>query len=157
MANGDLRRTPSRTRHSATSHPRRAELQDVAARRRHRQGLGRSDDLTAGALAARRNARRRSAPPRALQSGGEAFRGVLEMNAPTEESRIVGVVPWLPWPLSAWPWWTAPVRAERLAALRIALAGFLLLDILFTYLPDLFTYFAAGSLGDPSLFAWHTD
>ena len=79
------------------------------------------------------------------------------MNAPSQESRIVGVIPWLPWPISAWKWWTTPVRAERLAALRIALAGVLLLDILCTYAPDLFTYFAPDSLGDPSLFAWRTD
>ena len=78
------------------------------------------------------------------------------MNAPNGETRIVGVVPWLPWPLSAWRWWTAPVGAERLAALRIALACSLLIDILATYLPELFTFFAPGSVGDPSYFAWRT-
>ena len=40
-----------------------------------------------------------------------------------EPVRFVGVDPWLPWPLSAWRWWTEPVAAERLAALRIGLAS----------------------------------
>jgi hypothetical protein len=66
------------------------------------------------------------------------------------------VVPWLPWPLSQWPSWTEPVRAERLAALRIAVAGFLLIDILTTYLPNLETFFGPNALGDPTLFAWRT-
>src|SRR5438270_10704378 len=66
-------------------------------------------------------------------------------------SRVVGVVPWLPWPLSAWRWWTAPVRAERLAALRIGLAFCLLLDIVLTYLPEVFTYFGPGALGDVAI------
>ena len=30
-----------------------------------------------------------------------------------------GLFPWLPWPLRAMPAWTVPVRAERLAVLRI--------------------------------------
>jgi hypothetical protein len=68
--------------------------------------------------------------------------------------RIAGLVPWLPWPLSAWRWWTEPVGAERLAALRIGLAGFLLLDILLTYLPGVFTFFGHDALGDPAVFGW---
>ena len=35
------------------------------------------------------------------------------------ERTVVGLKPWLPWPLSRSPWWTEPVRAERLAVLRI--------------------------------------
>lgn len=68
--------------------------------------------------------------------------------------RVVGVVPWLPWPLSAWRWWTAPVRAERLAALRIGLAGCLLLDIFLTYVPQVYTFFSNDQLGDPAVFGW---
>jgi uncharacterized membrane protein YphA (DoxX/SURF4 family) len=72
-------------------------------------------------------------------------------------ARVVGVVPWLPWPLSAWPWWTEPVRAERLAALRIGLAFCLLLDILLTYHPGVFTYFSPDALGDPTVYGWLKD
>ncbi|MFN4257871.1 MAG: HTTM domain-containing protein [Gemmataceae bacterium] len=67
---------------------------------------------------------------------------------------LVGLQPWLPWPLHRWVWWTEPVRAERLAALRIALAGVLLLDILLTYLPHATVFYGAGSLGSPEIFAY---
>jgi uncharacterized membrane protein YphA (DoxX/SURF4 family) len=79
------------------------------------------------------------------------------MNAPLPASRVAGVVPWLPWPLSAWRWWTVPVRAERLAALRIGLAFCLLLDILLTYLQGMTTFFGRGALGDPSVHSWLAD
>src|SRR5260370_5120632 len=75
--------------------------------------------------------------------------------------RRVGVDPWLPWPLSHWSWWTEPVRAERLAALRIGFALVLLLDVLVQYLPHYADFFGAGSLGSPEVFAgrsqgyWH--
>jgi hypothetical protein len=68
--------------------------------------------------------------------------------------RIVGLCPWLPWPLSRWPWWTEPVRAERLAALRIGLAAVLLIDLLTTYLPHLDLFFGRDSLGSPEVFGW---
>jgi hypothetical protein len=67
---------------------------------------------------------------------------------------VVGVRPWLPWPLSGSAWWTEPVRAERLAALRIGLATVVLLDICTTYLPHLQDFFGAGSLGSPEVFSW---
>src|SRR5262249_9511168 len=70
------------------------------------------------------------------------------MNVPT----VVGVQPWLPWPLHRWTWFTAPVRAERLAALRIGLAAVLLLDILTTYLPNVQMLYGRDSLGAPGLF-----
>ena len=53
------------------------------------------------------------------------------MSHPTPAGRD----PWLPWPLSQYPWWSEPVPAERLAALRIGLAAVLLLDVLVFYLP----------------------
>jgi hypothetical protein len=67
---------------------------------------------------------------------------------------VVGLKPWLPWPLSQWPWWTEPVRAERLAVLRIGLAGLLLVDLLLTFLPRLTDFYGADSLGTPELFAY---
>src|SRR5262245_10239971 len=75
---------------------------------------------------------------------------------PTAGSRgtVIGILPWLPWPLSRWRWWTEPVRAERLAALRIGLALVLLLDILLTYLPHGRDFFGRDSLGSPELFGW---
>jgi hypothetical protein len=69
--------------------------------------------------------------------------------------RIVGLEPALPWPLSAWPWWTEPVRAERLAALRICLGLVLLADVLFTYLPGLDAFFSAGGIADPGAYGWY--
>ncbi len=65
---------------------------------------------------------------------------------------VVGLNPWLPWPLSGWRWWTEPVRAERLAVLRIGLAAVLLIDILTTYLPHLHDFFGPNSLGTPDMF-----
>src|SRR5215475_2492192 len=74
--------------------------------------------------------------------------GAGTMSAPG----VVGLRPWFPWPLSRWRWWTAPVRAERLAALRIGLAALLLVDVLTTYLPHANDYFGKGSLGEPPLY-----
>ena len=77
------------------------------------------------------------------------------------ERMVVGLTPWLPWPLSRWPSWTEPVRAERLAALRIGLTLVLLVDVLVQYLPHYADYFGAGSLGSREVFAgrstehWH--
>jgi hypothetical protein len=65
---------------------------------------------------------------------------------------VVGLRPWLPWPLARWRWWTEPVPAERLAALRTGVGGVLLLDLLFTYWPCFGDLFGTGSLGDPDAF-----
>jgi uncharacterized membrane protein YphA (DoxX/SURF4 family) len=71
------------------------------------------------------------------------------------ERRLVkGLEPWLPWPLCRWKWWTEPVRAERLAALRIGLAAVLFVDILCTYLPQMHVFFGGDSLAAPDVFAW---
>jgi hypothetical protein len=69
------------------------------------------------------------------------------------KSEFAGVNPWLPWPFNRSPWWTQPVRAERLAALRIGLAAVLLLDLLVTYLPRAADFFGPDSLGSPGTFA----
>lgn len=69
------------------------------------------------------------------------------------DRKVVGVVPSLPWPLSASPWWTEPVRAERLAALRIGVALVLLADVMWTYIPMARAFFGRGSLGSPEVFA----
>src|SRR5262245_38455872 len=73
---------------------------------------------------------------------------------------VVGTRPCLPRFLGEWL--TAPVRAERLAALRIGFAAVLLVDILVTYLPFLKDYYGPGSLSWPDVFAsrfespyWH--
>jgi hypothetical protein len=72
--------------------------------------------------------------------------------APAGKVTVWGLQPWLPWPLGRWRWWTEPVRAERLAALRIGLAAVLLVDLLATYLPQAGDFFG-GDLGRPGLFA----
>jgi hypothetical protein len=65
---------------------------------------------------------------------------------------VVGLTPWLPWPLARWAWWTEPVRAERLAALRIGLGLVLLVDILGFYLPHAADFYGPNSLGGGSVF-----
>jgi hypothetical protein len=69
------------------------------------------------------------------------------------EGTVVGLRPWLPWPLGRSRWWTAPVRAERLAALRIGLAAVLLFDVLTTYRPHAADFFGRDSLGAPEVVA----
>jgi hypothetical protein len=66
--------------------------------------------------------------------------------------RVVGIRPWLPWPLSQVPWWTEPIRAERLAAFRIGVAAVLFCDVLWTYIPQAAIYFGPGTLGSPELY-----
>jgi hypothetical protein len=70
--------------------------------------------------------------------------------------RCAGLEPWLPWPLSAWRWWTAPVAAERLAALRIGLAVMLVIDILCTYLPNLDAFFLDSGPSGSRVFGWYS-
>jgi hypothetical protein len=72
------------------------------------------------------------------------------------EPRIIGLVPWLPWPLSSWQAFTQPIRAERLAVLRIALALVMLADVLTTYGPHVNDFYGPDSLarvGERELFA----
>jgi hypothetical protein len=77
------------------------------------------------------------------------------MNEPSvSEPQVVGIRPWLPWPLSAWSWWQTPVRAERLALLRIGVGLVLLVDVLCLYAPDTLDYFGRDGLGDPGIFDW---
>lgn len=63
------------------------------------------------------------------------------------EARFVGVRPRFPWPLSRWGWWTADVPAERVAALRIAAALVLLVDITSGYLPHFARFFGPDAAG----------
>jgi hypothetical protein len=70
--------------------------------------------------------------------------------------RRAGLEPWLPWPLSAWRWWTVPGAAERLAALRIGLATLLVIDILCTYLPNLDAFFLDSGPSGSRVFGWYT-
>ncbi len=69
--------------------------------------------------------------------------------------RVVGLEPWLPWPLKASDWWTQPVRAERLAVLRVGVAACLLIDILTSYLPHLQDFFGTAGLGGTEMFAYY--
>jgi hypothetical protein len=59
---------------------------------------------------------------------------------------VVGTQPWLPGALGRSRWWTEPVPAERLAALRICLAAVLLVDVLALYLPRVGDFFGPDSL-----------
>ncbi len=70
------------------------------------------------------------------------------------DARVLGLKPWFVWPLSRWRWLTKPVRAERLAALRIGLALVMLLDVLLTLFLPSGDLFGPDSLGEPHVFSW---
>jgi hypothetical protein len=93
------------------------------------------------------------------EKGRKGERENVTLNLPFSPSPLlpfslspVGLQPWYPWPLSRWKWWTQPVRAERLAALRIGLSFLLLLDVLINYLPNIASFYGRGSLGEPPLY-----
>lgn len=65
--------------------------------------------------------------------------------------QLIGMAPALPFFLNR-PWWTTPIRAEGLAALRIGVALVLLFDVFATYLPHWRDYFGPGSLGGSEVF-----
>jgi hypothetical protein len=69
------------------------------------------------------------------------------------EQRVAGLQPWLPDFLGKSPWWTEPIRAERLAAVRIGAAAALLFDVGWMYLPQWTDFYGGGSLGSPEVFA----
>lgn len=56
------------------------------------------------------------------------------------------IQPRFPWPFSRWKWLTDPVPAARLAAVRIATAIALLIDLLFGCLPSFRLLFTADGL-----------
>jgi Vitamin K-dependent gamma-carboxylase len=74
--------------------------------------------------------------------------------APPSRDCVVGLAPWLPWPLCAWRVWTEPVRAERLALLRIGVALCLLLDITLQTVPLALDFYGKEYLGQPRLMNW---
>jgi hypothetical protein len=65
---------------------------------------------------------------------------------------VVGIKPWLPPPLSRSEWWTVPVAAERLAAVRIGVGLTLVLDALGTYLPRMADLMGDGSVTPTTAF-----
>ncbi len=67
---------------------------------------------------------------------------------------VAGTRPWLPWPLHRSPFWTAPLAAERAAALRIGVALVLLADLAVSYLPGAHWLYGGGSMGAPAVFGW---
>ncbi|MDX1947686.1 MAG: HTTM domain-containing protein [Pirellulaceae bacterium] len=75
----------------------------------------------------------------------------------TSQAPVIGLAPLLPAPLAASRWWAEPIRAERLAALRIGIGTTLLVDILWLYLPRAADFFGTGSLGSPEVFAGRLD
>lgn len=74
------------------------------------------------------------------------------MNSRAAEQRVVGVQPILPAWLAGWDWWTKPVRAEGLAALRIGVGLVLLLDMLVTNAPHWQLFFGPRGLGSAAVF-----
>jgi hypothetical protein len=72
-----------------------------------------------------------------------------------EQPQVVGLSPFVPWPLSRWRWLAAPVRAERLAALRIGLTLVLLIDVLTTYLPNATVLFGRDSFSSSGAFDYY--
>ena len=73
---------------------------------------------------------------------------------PAPEPLFVGIQPRLPGILNRWGWFLRPVPAERLAALRIAVAVAALLDIGIGILPQFATYYSADGLGGADAYPW---
>jgi Vitamin K-dependent gamma-carboxylase len=67
---------------------------------------------------------------------------------------LVGIQPRFPGALDRWGWLTRPVAAERVAALRIALALALLFDLVVSILPHFGTFFSPESLGGRDQYPW---
>ncbi len=65
----------------------------------------------------------------------------------TSEPIHAGVRPWFPGRLGRWGWLTDPVPAERMAALRVAVAVTLLLDLCTSYLPYFNLFFGPEWFG----------
>lgn len=61
----------------------------------------------------------------------------------------MGVQPRLPGALKRWHWLLRPVPAERMAAMRVAVALAALIDIGLVTLPQFATYYAESGLGGP--------
>jgi hypothetical protein len=74
------------------------------------------------------------------------------MSSTTVSPSAVGVKPILPSWLASSEWWTKPVRAEGLAALRIGVGLVLLLDMLVTYAPHWQLFFGPQGLGTAAVF-----
>ena len=72
----------------------------------------------------------------------------------TTEPHVIGIKPWFPGALGRWKWLNDPVPAERAAALRIAAAVTMLIDIVLTYLPHFTVLFSPTELGGRDLYAW---
>lgn len=74
------------------------------------------------------------------------------MSSLVSSHQVIGVQPILPAWLAKWDWWTKPVRAEGLAALRIGVGLVLLLDMLVTYAPHWRLFFGPQGLGTAAVF-----
>ena len=68
--------------------------------------------------------------------------------------RFVGIQPRFPGFLARWTWLTEPIPAERVAALRIAAAAVLLVDIGVGMLPYFSTLFTADGLAGRDAYPW---
>src|SRR4051812_21778956 len=71
----------------------------------------------------------------------------------TAEPLRVGIRPWFPGVLGRWTWLTEDIPAERMAALRIAVALALLLDIFGPSLPYFSLFFGPVTFGAAELTA----
>jgi hypothetical protein len=61
--------------------------------------------------------------------------------------RFVGIPPRFPWPFQNWTWWNEAIPAERMAALRIAAATALIIDLVLGLLPGFASWFSNGGAG----------
>ena len=114
---------------------------------------------TVRAVAAARCAAGRIHGPGGLRSGRPAIRAARDLAAPMNDStptptKVVGIQPRFPGALNRWGWLTRPVAAERVAALRIATALALLLDIFASLLPHFGTFFSPEALGGRDQYPW---
>ena len=71
--------------------------------------------------------------------------------------QVRGLKPWFPWPLSRWRWLNEPVRAERLAALRLGVGLLTFLDVVLSFLPISADLAGQASIMSPELLAERFD
>ncbi|HEY1190107.1 MAG TPA: HTTM domain-containing protein [Gemmata sp.] len=65
---------------------------------------------------------------------------------------FVGIQPRLPGALNRWRWFLRPIPAERMAALRVAVALVALLDIGIACVPQFGAFFSESGLGGPNAY-----
>jgi len=76
----------------------------------------------------------------------------VSASTPQPEPLFIGIQPRLPGAMNRWHWLLRPVPAERMAALRVAVALAALIDIGLVTLPQFAAHFSERGLGGPTAY-----